>query len=216
MNKKQKSLIFLGILLVAILLLLLLILKEKEEYKKISKEEENISLLKEEIKLKKNEKVKRSIVKLYFKNSFSEAAPFKVITPEMREIKSSEDFRDFAQILFNELKKGPENKKLIEIIPEKTVLREIYKVNSILYLDFSPDIIPRNGGGISDEIALIYSIVNTFSENFLDVKGVKILVNGKEKDTLLGHLDTSGVLKPTSEYVTGSLEKGLIEEDNLN
>ncbi len=215
MNRKGKNLIFLAVLLLAILLLLLLIFREKEEYKKISREEENVSMLKEEMKIKKNKKIKKSLVKLYFRNTFSEAAPFKVITPEIREVESSEDYRDFSQVLFNELKKGPKDKKLIEIIPEKATLNQVYKVNSTLYLDFSSDIIPKNGGGIQDEIAIVYSIVNTFSENFLDVKSVKILIDGKERNTFLGHLDISDSLKASNEYVSGEITKGVIEEDNL-
>ncbi len=216
MNRRKKNIIILLSIVFGILLLLVLILREKEEYKKISHEEKNISLLIENKKNLSGKNIKKTMVKLYYKNVFFKGGPLKVITPEVREVEGSENFREFAHILFNELKSKPKGRGLREVIPENAILKQIFKKNSTLFLDFSPEIIPQKGTDILGEVAIVYSIVNTFSENFIDVKGIKILIDGREKKTFSGHLDISGTLKFNSDCVAGSGTGKVIEEENLN
>ena len=57
------------------------------------------------------------------------------------------------------------------------------------YVDFTVDIRDRHPGGSEAELLAIYSIVNSLVLNVDEVKKVKILIEGREADTLAGHID---------------------------
>ena len=60
------------------------------------------------------------------------------------------------------------------------------------YVDLSATAPGGDGKGSAwDEILAVYSIVNTLTQNFEDIKQVHILVDGKEAQTLAGHIDMS-------------------------
>jgi hypothetical protein len=60
------------------------------------------------------------------------------------------------------------------------------------YVDLSATVPGGDGKGSAwDEILAVYSIVNTLTQNFEDIKRVHILVDGKEAQTLAGHIDMS-------------------------
>ncbi|MDD5774120.1 MAG: GerMN domain-containing protein [bacterium] len=83
------------------------------------------------------------------------------------------------------------NKDLDPIIPEGTVLKEVFlDKNGTAYVDFSIELIKNHPGGSSGEIMTVYGIVNTLCANFSEIKNVQILVEGKEIETISGHLDT--------------------------
>jgi hypothetical protein len=54
----------------------------------------------------------------------------------------------------------------------------------------------KTGGGSATELARVYGIIDTLHRNFPQVTAVKILVDGQETDTLLGHVDLSHSLPP--------------------
>ena len=55
------------------------------------------------------------------------------------------------------------------------------------YVDFSDPISANHPGGIANEQATIYSIVNSLTYNLKEIRQVRILVGGTEKETLAGH-----------------------------
>ncbi|MEW6086732.1 MAG: GerMN domain-containing protein [bacterium] len=88
------------------------------------------------------------------------------------------------------LVEGPD-KDLDPVIPEGTVLKEVFlDKNGTAYVDFSAEFVKNHPGGSSGEIMTVYGIVNTLCANFPEVKSVQILVEGKEIETISGHLDT--------------------------
>ena len=54
-------------------------------------------------------------------------------------------------------------------------------------MDFSIQISANHPGGILNEQATIYSIVNSLTYNLPEIRQVKTLVGGAEKETLAGH-----------------------------
>ena len=56
------------------------------------------------------------------------------------------------------------------------------------YVDFSNPLAANHLGGIVNEQATIYSIVNSLTYNLKEIRQVQILVAGAEKETLAGHL----------------------------
>lgn len=86
-------------------------------------------------------------------------------------------------------------------IPEGTRLLSVRVKQDTAYVDFSAEIIKNHPGGSSGEIQTIYSIVDTITLNFPQVKDVQILVEGKTEKTLAGHIDISFPLGPDTEVI---------------
>ena len=53
----------------------------------------------------------------------------------------------------------------------------------------SRDVVTAHTGGSRDELLTIYTLVNALTSNLPAVTSVQVLVNGKEVDTLAGHVD---------------------------
>lgn len=68
------------------------------------------------------------------------------------------------------------------------------------YINFSKELKDNFSGGSTNEMLVVYSIVNTACS----IKGIKkaqILIEGKETDSLGGHIDISYPLEPDRELV---------------
>lgn len=130
----------------------------------------------------KDEKVK---ISLYFASSDGEH-----LVVESREIYKTVSEIDRIKQAVVELINGS-SKDLVPVVPDGTVLKEVYlDKNGTAYVDFSAEFVQNHPGGSSGEIMTIYGIVNTLCANFSGVKSVQILVEGKEIETISGHLDT--------------------------
>ena len=57
------------------------------------------------------------------------------------------------------------------------------------YVDLSPEIMTGHHGGSLDEALAVFALVNAVTSNLPDVTAVQILVDGKEVDSLAGHID---------------------------
>ncbi|MEW6482637.1 MAG: GerMN domain-containing protein [bacterium] len=109
------------------------------------------------------------------------------LIPEQREIEKKEKEETIARFIIDELFKGPSQESLHSAIPEGTKLREVYIYDGVLYVDLSQEVSKNHPGGSAAEIATIFSIVNTLTFN-LPQYPVKILISGKEQETLAGHI----------------------------
>ncbi|HSF19966.1 MAG TPA: GerMN domain-containing protein [Vicinamibacteria bacterium] len=77
-----------------------------------------------------------------------------------------------------------------QTIPRGVVLRELFITSQgVAYLDLSREVVANHPGGSSAEELTVFSLTNTLVANFPAVKMVKILVEGREVQTLAGHLD---------------------------
>jgi hypothetical protein len=75
-------------------------------------------------------------------------------------------------------------------IPRGVSLRELFVTSQgVAYLDLSQELVSNHPGGSSAEELTIFSLSQTLIANFPAVKTVKILVEGREVQTLAGHLD---------------------------
>lgn len=97
---------------------------------------------------------------------------------------------------------GPPCDGQVQPFLEHSALRALFFVGSEAVVDLTGPV--RAGGGSATETARVYGIVQTLTYNFPDVKSVRILVDGQEVDTLLGHLDLSRSLPPEPRLVAGS------------
>lgn len=84
----------------------------------------------------------------------------------------------------------PSNDTNWSTIPEGTKVRSIHFANGIARIDFSPEIVKNFRGGSAGELLLVGSIVNTLTE-IRGVEKVRIMVNGKQVESIGGHVDLS-------------------------
>jgi germination protein M len=107
------------------------------------------------------------------------------VVPEVREVDVVG--RRYAQTAIEELIKGPTMPGLYPTIPNGTKLRSIKVEDGTAIVDFSKEFKENHSGGSAGELMTINSIVNTLTE-FPSIKSVKFLIDGKENETLAGHV----------------------------
>ncbi len=91
------------------------------------------------------------------------------------------------QILVAQVKTPPTG--LLSAIPDGTIVRGVFLGGKKeLYVDLSPEALKHPGGSL-DETLAVYTLVNAVTANLPDVTAVQILIDGKEVDSLAGHLD---------------------------
>ena len=75
-------------------------------------------------------------------------------------------------------------------IPPGVKVRSLFLgAHNEAYVDLSPEIMKGHHGGSLDEALAVFAIVNAVTSNLPDVSAVQILVDGKEVDSLAGHID---------------------------
>ena len=90
----------------------------------------------------------------------------------------------------------------LSAIPAGTKLRAVFLTSrGEAYIDLSPELQKNHPGGTTNEILTVYAIVNTLTVNLPAITGVQILVDGKEVDTLAGHLDLRRPLAQDERWV---------------
>ena len=125
-----------------------------------------------------------SRLSLYFADAQGER-----LIAEERSVAEASSLEERIGQAVRELLKGPRG-PLGRTIPASVELRGArMKGDGVAWLNFSPSFVSDHPGGSTAEIMTIYSIVNTVSLNFSEVKKVGILVDGKPIDSLAGHID---------------------------
>jgi spore germination protein GerM len=91
---------------------------------------------------------------------------------------------------------------LVSAIPVETKLRDVYVTErGDAFIDLSGEIVAKHPGGSLQEIFTVYTLVNALTVNLPAVTRVQILVDGKEVDTLAGHVDLRHPLSKNMEWV---------------
>ena len=85
---------------------------------------------------------------------------------------------------------APVLEPLVSAIPAGTTLRAVFITKTgDAYVDLSGEARTAHPGGTVDELLTVYTIVNARTVNLPAVTAVQVLVDGKEVDTLSGHVD---------------------------
>ncbi len=106
---------------------------------------------------------------------------------ENREIyRSGERVNHLRQVVIL-LLKGPLSENLFPLFPESFRLRELYLNEGNVYVDLKVQGV--NGMGCLLEYLAVTSIQDSMIRNFPEIEKVKILLNGREAETLSGHID---------------------------
>jgi len=87
-------------------------------------------------------------------------------------------------------------------IPAGTTLRALFlSERGDAFVDLSGDVTAKHLGGALDELFTVYVIVDALTVNLPAISRVQILINGKEADTLAGHVDLRHPLQKNLNWV---------------
>jgi len=79
---------------------------------------------------------------------------------------------------------------LVSAVPTGTTLRALFLTdNGQAFVDLSREVAAAHPGGTVNELLTVYTIVNVVTANLPAISAVQVLVDGKEVDTLAGHVD---------------------------
>ena len=85
---------------------------------------------------------------------------------------------------------APVVEPLVSAVSPGTTLRAVFLTQSgEAYVDLSRELMTAHPGGTLNELLTIYTIVNALTVNLPAVTSVQVLVDGKEVETLAGHID---------------------------
>ena len=91
---------------------------------------------------------------------------------------------------------------LVSAVPPGTTLRAVFITKSgDAYVDLSGEARSAHPGGTINELLTVYTIVNALTANLPAVTGVQLLIDGKEVDTLSGHVDLRRPLAKNQAWV---------------
>jgi hypothetical protein len=91
---------------------------------------------------------------------------------------------------------------LVSAIPQGTTLRRFYVSDrGDAFVDLGPEVTANHPGGSVAELFTVYAIVNAVTANLPAISRVQILVDGKEVDTLAGHIDLRRPLERNDSLV---------------
>ena len=91
----------------------------------------------------------------------------------------------------------------VSAIPAGTKLRTVFFTKAgEIYVDLSADVQTNHPGGTTNETLTVYALVSALTSNLPAVTSVQILVDGKEVDTLAGHLDLRRPIEQDLKWVT--------------
>ena len=106
------------------------------------------------------------------------------------------------QILEAQLQPPPE--PYVSVIPAGTMLRAFYVTErGDAFVDLSAELSSAHPGGSFTELLTVYAIVHAVTANLPAVQRVQILLDGKEVDTIAGHVDVRRPLTPDMTLVRG-------------
>jgi hypothetical protein len=96
----------------------------------------------------------------------------------------------------------------VNVIPAGTMLRAFYVTDrGDAFVDLSPEVVRGHPGGSLNELLTVYAVVNAVTANLPAARRVQILVDGKEADTIAGHVDLRRPLTRNDSLVREEDEK---------
>ena len=123
------------------------------------------------------------------------------LVPVQREIPHGEAIVAQARYIVEaQLAAAPE--PLASPIPPGTTMRAIYlSERGDMFVDLSAQVTTSHTGGALDELFTVYALVNALTVNLPAIQRVQLLIDGKETDTLAGHVDLRNPLSRNMNWV---------------
>ena len=97
---------------------------------------------------------------------------------------------------------------LVDTFPAKAGLKDVQvDKDGTAEVNFDKNLIKYHPGGSAAEMATIYSLTNSITENVPAVKRVKIMVEGRELSSINGHISTKNAFLPDLELQVTTQEQ---------
>ena len=110
------------------------------------------------------------------------------LTSVEREVPFAEGAEQAREIVAAQI--APVAEPLLSAVPAGTKLRALFLTErGDAFVDLSREAVTAHTGGTLNELLTVYTIVNALTVNLPAVRSVQILVDGKEVQTLAGHVD---------------------------
>jgi spore germination protein GerM len=122
------------------------------------------------------------------------------LTPAQREVPFAANVVEQARAIVEaQLAPAP---PLVSAIPPDATLRNVFITErGDAFVDVSGEVSSKHSGGSLDEMFTVYTLVDALTVNLPAIKRVQILVDGKEVDTLAGHIDLRHPLAKNLDWV---------------
>jgi hypothetical protein len=149
-----------------------------------------------------SKKKEKHLVVIYFSDPQE-----RFLMPEKRYVFIDNDPAQQVKEIAKALVDGSKT-RLIDTFPAGVGVKDV-KVNDegTAFINFSKNLIKRHPGGSTAEMATIYSLTNSVTENVSSIKKVKILVDGKELPSIKGHISTKKAFAPNPDLFVPSKEE---------
>ena len=123
------------------------------------------------------------------------------LVPAQREIPFAEPVLEQArQVVLAQIARP--QPPVVSAIPPDTMLRAIYlSERGDLFVDLTSQLTSAHPGGALQELFTVYTIVNSVTVTLPAITRVQILINGREVDTLAGHVDLRNPLSKNLSWV---------------
>jgi hypothetical protein len=113
------------------------------------------------------------------------AQPARIPLPSVRQQRAEELLRSLLALYLDKASPHP--------LPEGADIRSVYLVDpGLAVIDINAAFADGHRSGVLSEELTVASMIQTLSANLPGILRVKILVEGKQRDTLAGHVDLSG------------------------
>jgi sporulation and spore germination protein len=111
-----------------------------------------------------------------------------LLTAEDATIFQSKELENRAKQILQKLQEGPHDTSMVPSLPKDAKAQDLFiSEEGVAFINFSNTISTNHPGGVLNEMGTIYSVVDSLTYNLPEVKEVKILIGGVEKETLAGH-----------------------------
>ncbi len=119
------------------------------------------------------------------------------LVSERRRVSSGLTPAERAKASLQELIAGPKSQAL-RTVPAAVKIREVFiDDQGTAYIDFGEALSQTHPGGPWAELVTIRSVMQTLAANVPEIKQVQILIEGREVETLAGHVDIRRPLEMT-------------------
>lgn len=190
MSRRAKLLALIVVAVIAIGFFYLRVLANRVSFETLQHGEEAVRTRLREVALQAEATNKQSVT-LYFPSPNQGK-----LVPENRPITlAASDADRIRQVLLALVEGSYQGRS--RPLPPSTDLRAVFLTSDgTAYVDFSSAVLAEFTPGIQSETLAVYAIVNSLAVNIPAVKRLKILIQGREVDTLDGHADLTDYFVP--------------------
>ncbi len=113
---------------------------------------------------------------------------------------------NLAELMVNELIKGPQSKDSVVTIPKETKLLSLEITGGVAYVNFSKEIKTNHWGGSAGETMTVFSVVNTLTQ-LQEINKVQFLIEGEKQEAIWGHTYTLEPIEPNLNLIAPAADQ---------